>query len=180
MGGEELCLLGVRAVARRDQQRQPGLAVRGRRHAIEGDGHVGTHRLALAIGERAVVAAPAGLRRHPETVRAGHDLGRRAGLDLDRVPPLAGKPHVGLLDHGDRHARGREVRPLEGHAHAGRRHAVATGAAHRAGASARQIRGVRQVPRVRNPVGEKGGLEQPRKSRRITCAAEIAARSAAR
>ena len=56
MAGEEDRLLGVRAEAADDEERD-AVGARGALHAIEGARDVGAHALALALRERAVVAA---------------------------------------------------------------------------------------------------------------------------
>jgi hypothetical protein len=65
--GEQTGLLGVGAVAARDDQVEAGLAAGGGCHAVEGQGHVGAHRLANA-GRIAVLGYPGVERTGPEVL----------------------------------------------------------------------------------------------------------------
>jgi hypothetical protein len=125
---EQLCLLGVRAVPRGDQQRQARLGAGGGRHAIEGGRHVWPHRLSLPVGERAGVAAAAAVRGHAEAgTEVGRDLRRRTGTHLDPFAPgAARKPDLRLAPHADGDPRGREQRARERDVDQVRRNAVAT------------------------------------------------------
>ena len=88
--GEEDRLLGVRAEAADDQQRD-AVGAGGALHAVEGAGDVGPHPLPLALGQRAVVAtarghqvaraAPAPPLRSPRSARSA----RLARGDLEAV-----------------------------------------------------------------------------------------------
>ena len=88
MGGEQPRLLGIGAKAARDGEEQAGLTARCRRHAVERERDVRPHRLALPVGERAVVSAAARLRGKRPTGRRD-ELGGRPGANRDRHAPCA-------------------------------------------------------------------------------------------
>ena len=73
-------------------------------HAVERPRHVGPHRLALPVGERARVAAARRLERSALPERR-HDLRNRDRCDRDRIAP-----HRYLAAHRHLHARGGEAR----------------------------------------------------------------------
>ena len=97
VGGEQAGLLGVGAVAARDQQVEARLAAGRGGHAVEGERDVGAHRLALPVGERAVVAAAVGvaraapgrLRDSSAVARAStaSDRARRSAATRTSTPP---------------------------------------------------------------------------------------------
>jgi hypothetical protein len=154
VAAEELGLLRVGPVGARDEQRHAVLA-RGALHAVEGLGDVGPHRLALAVLERAVVAAAVG--EGGEGV--GHELGLGVRDDRD-APALAAAPDLRHVAH--RHADAdRRERALVGERD--RRLPRAVGARDRRGRRPRtgQVLGPRQVAWV-GSAGDHGGLEQPR------------------
>src|SRR5919112_761349 len=59
MGGEQSRLLGIRAEAARDAEKDASLTTSRGSHPVERQRHVRPHRLALAVGERAVIPAAA-------------------------------------------------------------------------------------------------------------------------
>jgi hypothetical protein len=119
-------------------------------------------RLALAIGERPVIAAPGGVRGQTGAATRG-ELG--AGPGAKRDPPRAavrpahaqaGRP----AGHDGDAGRGEGAR--KAHVRGAQRHAVAPAHLQRGLAAQPLVGGERQVSRVRRPVGQQRGLEQPR------------------
>ena len=121
---EELRLLGVGSVGGVDDQGDSRMRRRGSQ-PVERRRHVGTHRLALAVGERARVSAPArhrgetGRRRRgglrhgvrldgdPATGRAA----RRPGGPTGQPPPVDRCDHLGPDAHGGERASIRKGDP---------------------------------------------------------------------
>jgi hypothetical protein len=88
MAREQDGLLGVAAKGARDRQRN-AVVRSGGGHAVEGQRDVGTHRLALAVGQGAAVAA-ARERRQPSPRR--RQLGLGPGVDR-RLRAVAAHGH---------------------------------------------------------------------------------------
>ena len=154
MAGVEDRLLGVRAEAADDEERD-AVGARGALHAIEGARDVGAHALALALRERAVVAAS----------RVGR-LPRRRELRLGarrdrRGPSRLPGPDLEAVTHRHPHPRRRErVRVGERHARVAR--AVGLRDAVRRRASEREVRRLRQMARAGPGAVGVDRLEQPR------------------
>ena len=99
MGGEQRGLLGVGAERAGDQERDAVLACRAL-ETIERLRDVRTHRLALAVGERAVIAAAlgVGVDARGRQLRLGHHADRDppplgVALDLHDFPDADADPH---------------------------------------------------------------------------------------
>ncbi len=154
MARVELCLLGVGAIAGRDDQPGP-VSARGRRKPVERPRHVRAHRLALPVGERPVVAAAGRLERSAFAQRR-HDLRHGDCLDGDRIAT-----HGHLPAHHHLHARGGKLVPA-GKGHVGRLEAcpVCPADRERRGPRPRQVVRLAQVIRVRATV-DRRRLEQP-------------------
>ena len=180
----EPLLLGVGAIGGVDHQRHSG-AAGGRRHAVEGDRDVRSHRLALPVGERTGVAAALGHRRLPGAGRGSkRHLGlrvRRRGRIRARGPSVrAPDPDLPADLHPD--LQGSERSPvreadLDEIARRGRCALPPLVAATRARSrySARS-----RWAGFGAPPGSRAGRKRRSKSSRIDRAAEIAARSAER
>src|SRR5262249_4099141 len=79
VGGEERRLFRIGAEPR-DDEKIDAVARRSRGHVVEGGSDVRAHALAIAVYERAAVAATAGHRRHPPaTTCRGRGFGDGAG-----------------------------------------------------------------------------------------------------
>ena len=83
--GEQARLLGIRAEAARDAEEDAGLPAGRGRHPVERQRHVRPHRLALAVGERAVVSTAAGDRRQAAGPEAWRQLRRGLGSHRDAL-----------------------------------------------------------------------------------------------
>ena len=153
IGGEQARLLGVGAERAGDRQGEPVAAGRCG-HPVERRGHVGAHRLAHPVGERAVIAAALTM-GGPAEDRIGRrgQLGRRARPHRHRPRPLP-HPHRRRAARDHPHARGRERPARKAHVRRAQGHPVGLPHAQRPLAREREIRGQRQAPRAR--------LEQPR------------------
>ena len=154
MAAEQLRLLRVRPVAAGDHERH-SRGARGALHAVERERDVGPHRLALAEGQRPVVAAS--LAEGVE--EAGRELGLGDHVDGDAPADLVA-PDLDDLPNADADAdRGKRVAVRE----ADRRLAGAVRVRDALGGCARQLQvGVaREVARVRTAVEDRR-LEQPR------------------
>ena len=179
VGGEERRLLGVGAEAGDDQQRD-AVGRRCRRHAVEGGGDVGPHRLALAVGQRTRVAAAAGHRR---AAASGGELGGASAASASTADGLAlalaadldlGTAATSTLDRREGRASGklssrRPGRPVRLGGLAAPRPARGPGR-----------RRLSRWAGFGDPLGRSAGASSRGKSSRIERAAESAARSAAR
>ena len=165
VGGEQARLLGVGTEGAGDRERV-AVPASARRHAVEGRGHVGAHRLAHPVRQRAVVAAAAATCRPRERIaRCRRQLGRGACPHRDGAPAPRGRPvqvhlHRVADSHPDpcrceRHAGERDVAQLDPGI-------VAPSAGRRRAACPREVGGERQVARVRRPAGQHGRQEQTR------------------
>jgi hypothetical protein len=160
---EEARLLGIRAKAGADREREAGLAASRGGHAVEGRSDVGADGLSLPVCKRAGVAAAAGLRGHRGSTGVGSDLSRRPGAHLDPVAsraPRQMKP--GLAAQHDRDARGREAHGRQRDLDPAPRDPVAARAAQRRRPGQREVGSIAEMARVRHATLEEGRLEQPR------------------
>ena len=166
VGGEQLGLFGVGAKGTGDREVEAGLFAGGGGHAVERQRHIGSHRLAHPVGQRAVIAAA----RAERGLAVGGaqvwgDLRRRPRLYRDRRPVavlVQPGPDARLPGHPDRHPRRRK--PTTGKRHVPRsdRNPVAPPPANRGRARPREIDRQRQMPRIRQPVDQHRRLEQTR------------------
>ena len=132
-------------------EQRDAVGARGALHAVEGAGDVGAHPLALALRERAVVAAAARPRASPGGASSASAL---ASIGADRAPPRADLEAVAHRRRGC--ATGaNESRVGERDARA--RAPLAARDALRRRAAEREVRRLRQVARARaGAVGETG------------------------
>jgi hypothetical protein len=152
MACEKHRLLGVGAKPADDDERD-AVARRRRRQPVEGRGDVGTHRLALPVGQRpAVLAGPRGLRRE---LRRRRELGLRARPRGDA--PAA--PDLEVVADLHAHAHGRERRRV-GKAHRDPFGAVAGGGRDGGTPPEREVGAALEVRRVR-VAAEQRHLEEP-------------------
>jgi hypothetical protein len=163
VGGEQLGLLCVGAKAAADKQHQTGFAAGGGGHPVERERHVGAHRLAGAVGQRAAVAAAAGIGGPLEAGRVQGQLGRGPRPHRYwRRPPPARHANAGTSAHRHPHPRGAETGTWEAHPDPVRRHPVAARAPPGRRPGQRQKSRLRQMPRIGRPVQQHRWLEQPR------------------
>jgi hypothetical protein len=160
--GEEDRLLGVAAEAAHDDQVDP-VGGGGAIHPVEGEGDVGAHRLALAVRERAVVAAA---RRDARRARPRRELGCGVGLDRQVTAgprPRPRNPHVGLVAHSHADAHGRERRRVrKAHVSWNDRPTVLGGPTDSGCTGEIEVGGPVEVSRVRDARLEERRLEQAR------------------
>ncbi len=152
MTGEQHGLLGIRAIAADDDERNAVALGRGV-HAIEGRRDVRSHRLALAVRERSAVLAGTG--------RPERDVGRGGELGLGaraRLHPLA-SADLDRIAHLDAHAHGSE-RVVVGKRHADVVRTVAASGGERRPPAALQIGGPLDVRAVGTPA-DLARLEEP-------------------
>ena len=163
MGGEQLGLLCVGAKAAADKQHQPGVAAGGSGHAVERHRHIGTHRLAGAVGQRAAVAAAAGMGRAFEPGRVQGQFGGGPGTHRHLGRPAAARhPQLGPSANRHLHPRGTEAGIRKADRDPVGRHAVAGRAPPGRRPGQRHKPGLRQMPRVGRPVPQHRRFEQPR------------------
>src|SRR5437764_381558 len=160
---EERGLLGVAAESA-DHEQVDSAGLGGARHAVERQRRVRSHRLPLAVCERALVLpVPAG---DGEAVAGDRrQLRLRSGPHADRHAPTGTRPSRDAGDVPDRHGHSRrgEARTV-GEADVARRDrdAVAARRSDRRLARERQVAAAVDVARIRRPALDIGRLEQLR------------------